>query len=40
MSRAELRTYVTAHRDDDEAWDAFLKSLNREDLMLSGIQRL
>lgn len=27
MSRAELRNYVQAHRDDDEAWDAFFEKL-------------
>ncbi len=30
MSRAELKTYVTAHRDDDEAWDAFFEKLEQE----------
>lgn len=30
MSRAELKTYVTAHRDDDEAWDAFFEKLSTE----------
>ena len=24
MSRAELKAYVLAHRDDDEAWNAFM----------------
>lgn len=30
MSRTELKTYVTAHRDDDEAWDAFFTKLEQE----------
>lgn len=24
MNRAELKAYVMAHRDDNEAWDAFM----------------
>lgn len=30
MSRAELRTYVTDHRDDEEAWDAFFAKIEQE----------
>ncbi|PSB49188.1 hypothetical protein C7B80_03035 [Cyanosarcina cf. burmensis CCALA 770] len=30
MSRADLRTYVTEHRDDEEAWDAFFAKLEQE----------
>ena len=30
MSRAELKTYVTAHRNDSEAWDAFFEKLEQE----------
>ena len=29
MSRAELKTYVLAHRDDDEAWGIYLAKLPR-----------
>ena len=30
MSRIELKTYVNAHRDDNEAWDAFFEKLEQE----------
>ena len=29
MSRAELKAYVLAHRDDDEAWGIYLDRLPR-----------
>lgn len=30
MSRTELKTYINAHRDDDEAWDVFFDKLQQE----------
>lgn len=30
MSRAELRVYVTSHRDDDEAWGIYLDRLHND----------
>lgn len=31
MSRTELKTYINAHRDDDEAWDTFFEKLQQEE---------
>lgn len=30
MSRTELKTYVNAHRDDSEAWEAFFEKIEQE----------
>lgn len=30
MSRTELKTYINAHRDDAEAWDAFFDKLQQD----------
>jgi len=32
MSRAELKAYLSEHRDDSKAWDAFLGKIEKERL--------